>query len=124
MGYFTVDMISESLSLLCGAAQLGAKFRHHDTRRFRDSRICSRAKMCRTLLSKKRLSAIDAMDRKEREQQATDDANLQQVHEAACVANEVMFSCFRTEPLASLKTGAADAAAAAAVAAKLGRKAQ
>ena len=116
-----VDMISDSLSLH-SAEQLNLELNFVTTtlEDFETAVSAGRAKMCRTLLSKKRLSAIDAMDRKEREQQAMDDANLQQVHEAACVANEIMFSCFRTEPLASLNNGAVDAAAAAAVAAKTG----
>jgi hypothetical protein len=114
-------MISESLSLH-SAEQLNLELNFVTTtlEDFETAVSAGRAKMCRTLLSKKRLSAIDAMNRKEREQQAMDDASLQQVNEAACVANEVMFSCFRTEPLAPLNGGAADAAAAAAVAAKTG----
>lgn len=116
-----VDMIAESLSLH-SAEQLHLELNFVTTtlEDFETAVSAGRAKMCRTLLSKKRLAAIEAMDKKEREQQAMDDANLQQVHEAAFLANEVMFSCFRTESLVTLNSGAADAAAAAAVAAKTG----
>jgi hypothetical protein len=122
-----VDMIAESLSLH-SAEQLNLELNFITTtlEEFETAVSAGRAKMCRTLLSKKRLAAIDAMDRKRREEQAADDANFQQIHHAAFMANEIMFCCFRTEPPAmhpngsGANGGAADAAAAAAMAAKTG----
>lgn len=102
-----VDLIATDLSLH-SAEQLNLELNFITTtlEEYETAVSAGRAKMCRTLLSKKRLAAIDGMDRRAREEQSADDTNFQRIHHAAFMANEVMFCCFRTQAAVPVGTAA------------------
>ena len=90
-----VDLISDDLTLH-SAEQLNLELNFITTtlQEYETTISAGRAKMCRSLLSKKRLAAIDAGGR----QTQVDDsfADVRQIQDEAFLANEVMFSCFRS----------------------------